>query len=552
MKVGFKMKKVILSSVNSKYIHSSLAVWYLKNNVNVDNVNIEILEWTINKDKDEFVECLVKEDADIYAFSCYIWNIEYVLYTVKKVKEERPNSIIILGGPEVSYNSRDVLDNNDVDFIISGEGEIPFNKLIDNLCTGESTEGIDGVFTKTGDSEIFVSNIMPSSPFTDEYFDNLSGRIVYFETSRGCPFSCSFCLSGRKEGVRYFDIDYVKSELIKLANSGTKTIKFVDRTFNSSASRAVQIVKLIKNEYEINIPKGVEFHFEIAGDILTEEFITEISSVPKGLFRIEIGLQTFNENTLTYINRKTSTKRLIANIEKLISCENIHVHIDLIAGLPLEDYTSFKESFNIAYKLKPNVLQLGILKLLHGSPMDSDRQGEFSKQPPYEVKYTPWLSESDIELVMEVEEVLDKLFNTERFKRFLSYVSKYYDNSFDMFLDIAQNCDLNAGESLDLTTEKLYKYFVDREDNCVLKDVMIEERLLTNKSGKFPYVLRDDEYKMGKLIAKLDMFKEFRKQSGVKRAAAYLRSTGEVIWVDYTDGLPKEVNRIMYNVLEKE
>lgn len=533
------MKKAIICTVNSKYIHSSLAPWYLKAGVLEANIDVQVLEWTINRSADELFEYLSKQRPEVVAFSCYIWNISYLLPLIDKLKTAMKDMIIILGGPEVSYNSRDVLNKTKADYIISGEGEIPFAKMMSAIANDGEIKGIGGVFGKDFDSETFISCQMPPNPYTKEYFDCLNGRIVYFETVRGCPFSCSFCLSGRCGGMKYFPMDRVLDDIIMLANSGTKTIKFIDRSFNVNGKRALQIIEFISQNYGEKIPKNVEFHFEIAGDILTKDIINALNNAPFGLFRVEIGLQSFNKKTLEAVNRKTNILKLKENIKALVKPSNVHVHIDLIAGLPYEDFDSFAQSFNIAFALKPHVLQLGFLKLLHGSPMMEKPMGQFSEKAPYQVKNTPWLNEKELERLSFAEEALERLFNSARFTDLIYFASSYFDSAFDMFLKFGEQSGWKHGESLDEFTEKTFNFFSKYVPNEQLKDVMICERLSTNSSGKLPLVLRDNEHKMGGLLVVLDKTEKYKRKKAVKRAAAFLQSTGEILFVDYDK---KELN----------
>ncbi|MBR5473344.1 MAG: B12-binding domain-containing radical SAM protein, partial [Clostridia bacterium] len=391
--------KLVIGCLNSKYIHASLSPWCLLAGANEfckSEFCATVCESTINADLDEFAANI--PDADVYAFSCYIWNIEQTLY-VCKVLKERTTAQIILGGPEVAYRAQDVLQKYDfVDFVLSGEGEFNTPKLIDALNFKSDFANVDGLTYREG-KEILSTpenqyDVTPPNPYTQEFLDNLKGRICYIETSRGCPYRCAFCLSGRCGGLRYFDMDTVKQNILLLANSGTKTVKFVDRTFNANYRRANEILLFIKENYGTKIPSGVCFHFEIAGDILHEETLAILKEMPHSAVQLEIGMQSFNEQTLKTINRKTDTQKLIKNIKTLLSFQNMHIHIDLIAGLTGEDLQSFKNSFNIGYNLKAHMLQMGFLKLLYGSDMreHTDKYPcDFSDTPPYEVTSTPWL-----------------------------------------------------------------------------------------------------------------------------------------------------------------
>ena len=473
--------KVVLACLNSKYIHASLAPWCLASGVDAFSVNSFepiVMESTINKEVSEFAEKIIERKPFAVGLSCYIWNITKTLELCKIIKS-KINVPIILGGPEVSYRAKNVLENYSfVDFVLSGEGEESLPKLLDVIYDKGDVSTVCGLSYRRGEEIVSIPEIeckcTPPSPYSDKYFENLNGRITYVETSRGCPYRCSFCLSGRCSPLRFFDVDYVKESIIKLANSGTKTVKFVDRTFNANATRANEIISFILDNYKKTIPTGVCFHFEIAGDIVTEETFALLEKAPKGLFQLEIGMQSFNEETLKTINRKTNTEKLIRNIKRLISFNNMHIHIDLIAGLTREDLKSFENSFNIGYSLKAHMLQMGFLKLLYGADMREDREKfpcEFTEEPPYEVTQTPWLSESEIVSLKKCEDALERLYNSGRFLMTLEYlIDEVGFEPFKLFYDFGSFVD---GSKMNLSDYalKVYEFFCDKCD----KEVLIEK-----------------------------------------------------------------------------
>ena len=389
---------VVIGCLNSKYVHASLAPWCLlagcREFLKCD-AEISVLESTINGSIPSFAEEISEKKPQAVALCCYIWNVSQTL-ELAKILKEKTGAKIILGGPEVAYRAESVLKEYPfVDFVLSGEGEFNLPPLIDALETGDFS-AVSGLCARQGDTilktQASFSKEDPPSPYCDEFFAALKGRIAYIETGRGCPFRCAFCLSGRIGGVRYFDIERVKNDILRLANSGTQTLKFVDRTFNANAQRCNEILLFIKENYGKNIPNGVCFHFEIAGDILREDTLEILSQMPLGAVQLEIGMQSFNEQTLKMINRKTNTEKLIKNIKKLVGFNNMHIHIDLIVGLKGEDFKSFERSFNIGYSLGSHMLQMGFLKLLYGSDMRENPEDfpcEFSEKAPYEVTQTP-------------------------------------------------------------------------------------------------------------------------------------------------------------------
>lgn len=539
----------VIAALNSKYIHSSLAPYYLLSAIK-DNCQGDafVVEGTINENPQAVADRIIGLKPDVIGFSCYIWNIVQTKGLIEIIKDRLKNSIIVLGGPEVSYNAYNVIEENPLaDFVISGEGEKPFAQLISALANKSSFQAIPGLCYTENDKiiacEPYTSKEQPPSPYSKDYFDNLQGRIAYFESSRGCPYSCAYCLSGRCGNVRYFDLNQAKDEIIKLGNSGTKTVKFVDRTFNSNRARAIDIFKFLIENYSTKIPNDVCFHFEIAGDILDDETIDLLKTAPAGFIQLEIGLQSFNEKTLEYINRKTNTKILTKNISRLLKAGNIHVHIDLIAGLPFEDFTSFKNSFNKAYSLKPHMLQLGFLKLIHGSPMRENPDlypCSFSKLPPYEVTETKWLSRDMLKALHLAEDALDRLYNSNRFKRTLNYlINQVGLDPFDLFLEFGEFCskDKALRISLDDYTTLLFEYFSNKPlvDKMKLRDLMVCDRLSTDSSGRIPKILQVKDKKLREFKIYLD---KTSPKKGVKRGVAVLYSKPTAVYVEYENKNP--------------
>lgn len=473
--------KIVIACLNSKYIHASLSPWCLATGVDAFSVyDFEtcVMESTINKDVNEFAEKIIEQQPFAVGFSCYIWNITKTLELCEVIKNKL-NIPLILGGPEVSYRAKNVLENYPfVDYVLSGEGEESFPLLLDTICDNGDFSRVYGLSYRIGDEIVSVPEKeckgTPPTPYSDKYFENLNGRITYLETSRGCPYRCAFCLSGRCSPLRFFDMDYVKECIIKLANSGTKTVKFVDRTFNANAVRANEIISFILDNYKKTIPDGVCFHFEIAGDIVTEDTFALLEKAPKGLFQLEIGMQSFNEETLKTINRKTNTEKLIRNIKTLVSFNNMHIHIDLIAGLTGEDLKSFENSFNIGYSLKAHMLQMGFLKLLYGADMREDREKfpcDFTEEPPYEVIKTPWLSEDEMLSLKRCEDALERLYNSGRFLMTLEYlIDEVGFEPFRLFLDFGNYVDGNKMNLSDYAL-KVYEFFCDKCD----KEILIEK-----------------------------------------------------------------------------
>ncbi len=557
-------KKIVICSLSSKYIHSPLSPWCLLAGLRQYGSHAEhkIVEGTINESVEKVAERIIAEKPAIVGLSCYIWNIKSIQSLGVILKDAINGLRIILGGPEVSYNAGEVLSLYSwCDFVISGEGEYPFAMLCDAIFENKNFN-IPGVCYRNKDkiiiSEPYIGDSDPPSPYCKEYFDALHGRITYLETSRGCPYFCAFCLSGRCGGIRFFDIERAKNEILALSNSGTQTIKLVDRTFNAHKERAKELWRFIISEHGKRIPSNVCFHFEIAGDILDDESIKILNSAPKGSIQLEIGLQSFNEKTLEYISRRTNTKKLKLNIRRLIEPGNIHIHIDLIAGLPFEDIVSFAKSFNTAYFLHPNMLQLGFLKLLHGAEMREDKKKypcEFSEEPPYEVISTEWTNHIALERLHKVEDALERLYNSGRFHSTLEYIISASGLApFDVFDSFGNwvSSKIDFSVSLDEYTELVYNYFskISGINSSLLKDKMICDRVASNSSGKLPDVLKTECQNIKEIRLNIERIEEYKRKPSIKRGFALLESEKAAIFADYIDKDPVtgtyKLNKVYY------
>ncbi len=528
--------KVIIGCLNSKYVHASLAPWCLLSGIKAyskTSVEAKVMESTINGDILTFAKQIAAENPDIISFCSYIWNIEKTLELCRLLKEKIPCTII-LGGPEVSYRPREVLEKYAyVDSVLSGEGEKTFPLFLDTVESNGDLASVSGLSYRENGNIISVPerewNETPPSPYNDEFFNNLNGRISYIETSRGCPYRCAFCLSGRCSPLRFFDLEQVKADILNLSVSGTKTIKFVDRTFNAKAERANEILKFILSNYGVAIPEGVCFHFEIAGDILKESTMEILSKAPKGVFQLEIGMQSFNEDTLKAINRKTDTKKLIENIKELISFGNMHIHIDLIAGLTGENIESFERSFDNGYNLKANMLQMGFLKLLHGADMRENRDKypcEFSHNPPYEVTSTPWLTEEEIKGLKKCEDALERMHNSGRFLFTLDYLlTECGFTPFKLFFEFGNAVDGNKMSLSDYATH-IYRYFKEFTNEERLRETLVCDLLSCSSALQIPDFLKrkDPLYKKVK--------KHFAENSKELNKIAILYKTQQVFVVN--------------------
>lgn len=529
--------KVIISCLNSKFVHASLSPWCLAAGVREfcrETQDVSVLESTINGDTESFARKIIDQKPDVVAFSCYIWNITKTLEIAHIIKQNC-NCKIVLGGPEVAYRPKDVLEKYEfIDITLSGEGEWTFPDFLDNINGDFSS--VSGLTYRQNGEIIAVPEKeytdTPPSPYSDEFFENLNGRIAYIETARGCPYHCAFCLSGRCSPLRFFEMDRVKKDIIRLANSGTQTVKFVDRTFNANEKRANEILNFIKENYGKEIPQDVCFHFEIAGDILKPSTLDILQSMPYGAVQLEIGMQSFNEDVLKKINRKTDTKKLTENIKKLLSFNNMHIHIDLIAGLTGEDLESFKNSFNIGYSLKAHMLQMGFLKLLYGADMRENSEKypcAFKDEPPYEVTSTPWLSAEEIKTLKNCEDALDRLYNSGRFLFTLEFLTDEVGISpFDIFNEFGNSVNGNKMKLCDYA-EKLYNFFGDKCDKGKLREKILCDLLCCSSSVQIPDVLKikDPLYKKVK--------KYFTENLDKKIKIAILYSENRIFAVNQSD-----------------
>lgn len=493
--------KTVIAALNSKFIHMSLAPWYLKAACGGD-LDIEVMELTINQDKSEIIRRIYLEKPDIVAFSCYIFNISRIEEVITDLKLILPDITIILGGPEVSYNAENcLLKNPSADYVICGEGEERFKKLLAALSESKRPTDIDGtVYRKNGKiiynpQTSFIENLdTVPSPYTDEMLSRAAGKIVYFEASRGCPFHCSYCLSSVSGGVRRFSFERVKEDLLKVMMSDAHQVKFVDRTFNCNLKTAKQIVKFIlscaQNDESGRI-KSKNYHFEAAADLFDDELLDLLAEAPAGLFQLEIGIQSFNEKTLEAVGRKTNLEICKKNIIKLLSAGNMHIHLDLIAGLPDEDLKSFAESFNRLIEMRPHCFQLGFLKLLYGSKMrrDAEKLGyAYSKLPPYEVFSTPWLSFDSILNLKRIETAVDTLYNKSKFSTSLSYIISKFSSYFNFFDKFSYYLYKFFPDGYGIPTKKIYSVFLQFSE----KYLTAQEAEIVRELEKFDFYMSDN------------------------------------------------------------
>lgn len=436
--------KVVLTAINAKYIHSNLAVYSLRAYAKPYKEDISIAEYTINQQLDDILMDLYKKKPDMLCFSCYIWNLTYVEELIREVKKIFPKLPIWVGGPEVSYDAKDVLLRlPEVTGVMLGEGEETFLELLAHYYgEGKSLSEIAGITYRDEEGLICQNEWrktidLSSVPFVYQDMADFKNKIIYYESSRGCPFSCSYCLSSVDKCLRFRDLDLVKKELQFFLDEGVPQVKFVDRTFNCNHRHAMEIWT-----YLMEHDKGItNFHFEVAADLLNEEEIQLIEKMRPGLIQLEIGVQSTNENTIREIRRTMKFSEVERIVRRINQGKNVHQHLDLIAGLPFEDMESFQKSFNDVYCLQPEQLQLGFLKVLKGSYMEEKKADYglvYKSRPPYEVLYTNWLSYDDVLVLKLVEEMVEVYYNSGQFSYTLHHLEKEFETPFQMYLELGR------------------------------------------------------------------------------------------------------------------
>ncbi|MGF7060765.1 B12-binding domain-containing radical SAM protein [Brassicibacter mesophilus] len=498
--------KILITTLNSKYIHTSLSIRYLKSYCENDFPNIEIDEYTINQNNEYISSEIFRKSPDVVAFACYIWNIESTLDIAQRLKIVNPNIRIILGGPEVSFDGKSIVEKNPfIDFIIFGEGEETFKVLLTQLSqNGNDFSDIEGLIYRQG-NEIYQNAPRPlienldtiPSPFIKGAKD-FENRIVYFESSRGCPFNCRFCLSSTIKGVRYFSIERVKQDLKRLIDAKVKQVKFVDRTFNAKKEYALEIMQFI---VEQNVT-DINFHFEVTAHLLDDDILSFLEHIPKGLFQFEIGVQSTNPATLEIIDRNTDFEKLKKVTSKIKSYNNIHQHLDLIAGLPHENYNTFRKSFNDVYSLRADKLQLGFLKLLKGSGLrqDVEKYGfKFLDKPPYEVLENNYITYNQLLKLKGIEDLVEKYGNEFYFENSINFIIyNYYDTPFDFYSEFSEYWQEKGHQRVSHSRTELYRILFDFylsgiENNLeIFKEVLRFDFIYNNKSPNVPKYIKND------------------------------------------------------------
>ena len=459
--------KILLAACNAKYIHSNLAVFNLKACAKEYDSNVVLREYTINQQKDDILKDIYRCHPDVICISCYIWNITFVRELMQDLRKILPDVPFWAGGPEVSYDAEEFLKKNPAfDGIMVGEGEETFLELVKHYMNGspslEKTTGLvyckpDGTIQNNGWRQIMdLSRV----PFAYEDLKDFENRIIYYESSRGCPFSCSYCLSSVDKKLRFRDLELVKKELQFFLDHKVPQVKFVDRTFNCKHDHAMTIWQYIKDH-----DNGItNFHFEISADLLRENELELMSTMRPGLIQLEIGVQSTNLDTIREIHRTMKFEQVAEVVRRINSYGNVHQHLDLIAGLPYEDYESFGKSFDDVYALEPEQLQLGFLKVLKGSYMEEKKDDYglvYKGMPPYEVLYTKWLPYEDTLRLKGIEEMVETYYNSRQFCYTLPYLIRHFKRPFTLFEKLAEYYEENGLDTLSHARTARYEILYD-------------------------------------------------------------------------------------------
>ena len=509
--------KVLLTAVNSKFVHSNLAVRYLKAFTEQMDYECTIREFSINDRDEKVLEEIMKEKPDIVAFSTYIWNIEMIKRLSKLIKIINEDIEILYGGPEVSYDSLNILKDLPGDYVIEGEGEKTYQEFIEYKLGKRSITDIRGLYFKKN-GEVISNGSRPLMNMNEIVFpykedENLDNKIVYYEGSRGCPFNCKYCLSSTTHGVRFLDIERVKKELQFFIDKKVRLVKFVDRTFNCNFKFSMAIW-----EFLINADTKTQFHFEISADILKPQELELLRKAPKDRFQFEVGVQTTNDDVLSRINRFVNFSDIKEKVIELLQIKNIKQHLDLIAGLPGEDIISFKKSFNDVYSIGPEEIQLGFLKLLRGSSMreEAEEYGmKYSPYPPYEILETKDVSYDELLILKKVEHMVDKYYNSQKFNNIIRFLIKSFETPYDFYLELGNFFERKGYFDRNIGNSEYYKVFLDfnmeitKLDNEVLRDIIKYDYLMFNKRRGMPEFLGKGLNKDEEVIIKNKLREEY-------------------------------------------
>ena len=536
--------KILLAACNAKYIHSNLAVYDLQAYASDYADHIVLKEYTINQQKDDIMRDIYLEHPDVVCVSCYIWNLSFVKELMADLIKILPGVDFWAGGPEVSYDAEKFLtENSEFKGVMVGEGEETFKELAGYYVekNPQNLKDMTGICYRDGDQIIHNGwrQIMDLSsiPFIYKDLSEFKNRIIYYESSRGCPFSCSYCLSSIDKKLRFRDTETVKKELQFFIDNKVPQVKFVDRTFNCKHDHAMAIWKYI-NEHDNGV---TNFHFEISADLLREEELQEMSTMRPGLIQLEIGVQSTNPDTIKAIHRTMDFEKLKGIVDRIHSFGNIHQHLDLIAGLPYEDYDSFRNSFNDVYALKPQQLQLGFLKVLKGSHMmEMCREYGivYKTQEPYEVLSTKWLDYDHVLKLKTVENMVEVYYNSGQFQNTLEYLENFFQDAFSIYERLGSFYMEKGYGDVSHTRMRRYEilleFLEDMPEISVdqVKDQMVYDLYLRENLKSRPGFARDQKPFERQIW-------DFRKREKVaKNAHVEVFADGKVLLFDYADRDP--------------
>ena len=495
--------KILLTTLNSKFIHTNLAIRYLKQSVK-DLIDVDVREYTINNQLDYILKDIYKNNYDVVLFSTYIWNVYDIAKLCENLKKVKPEIKIGLGGPEVTYDSENAMEKYEfLDYILRGEGELVFRDLVKHFLGDKNIEDVKGITYRKG-NEIVVNEDMELLQNLDEIpspYDNLDvkeyeNRIVYYETSRGCPFNCQYCLSSAIKGLRYFSIDRVKRDLKNLIDARVSQIKFIDRTFNANKKFAKEIMEFLME----NDNGYTTYHFEVTAHLLDEDMLNFLKDCKEGLFQFEIGVQSTNQQTLDAVGRRDNFEKLSHVVKTIKSYRNIHQHLDLIAGLPYEGYERFETSFNDVFNLGIEQLQLGFLKMIKGTGMraSAEKYGyKFKNYAPYEILSNDFINYDEMLRIKDIEEILEKYYNSNNFALSLEYIIKNYykESPFKFFEEFAIYFEDNGYFDMAQGKNQLYQILLDFYNDKINKD-----------NDLFSEIVKYDYLSLGKISTVPNMF----------------------------------------------
>lgn len=536
--------KILLVACNAKYIHSNLAVYDLQAYASDYADHIVLKEYTINQQKDDIMRDIYLEHPDVVCVSCYIWNLSFVKELMADLIKILPGADFWAGGPEVSYDAEKFLtENSEFKGVMVGEGEETFKELAGYYVekNPQDLKNMTGICYRDGDQIIHNGwrQIMDLSsiPFIYKDLSEFKNRIIYYESSRGCPFSCSYCLSSIDKKLRFRDTETVKKELQFFIDNKVTQVKFVDRTFNCKHDHAMAIWKYI-NEHDNGV---TNFHFEISADLLREEELQEMSTMRPGLIQLEIGVQSTNPDTIKAIHRTMDFEKLKGIVDRIHSFGNIHQHLDLIAGLPYEDYDSFRHSFNDVYALKPQQLQLGFLKVLKGSHMmEMCREYGivYKTQEPYEVLSTKWLDYDHVLKLKTVENMVEVYYNSGQFQNTLEYLENFFQDAFSIYERLGSFYMEKGYGDVSHTRMRRYEILLEFLEDVPeisvdqVKDQMVYDLYLRENLKSRPGFARDQKPFERQIW-------DFRKREKVaKNAHVEVFADGKVLLFDYADRDP--------------